>query len=251
MHFNLVIPNTHPALAGHFPGQPIVPAALLLDQICERLQEEAGCRFRQAKQVRFLQPIKPNQLISIKCEVKNSNDYRFQCTVGDDLVVKGLLSTEAAVSSPPELFEPDLTTPIEASDLYQYLPHSGNICLLGKIVSHDFNQIQCQAKLIEENPLGECDRLSAWTSLEYAAQACALHGLLRHRQAKSPLTIAKAMVIRVKHLVCVEPLISPLANPLMIFARNLVEQPNAASYEFRLDSGKQLYGYGQVSIVFS
>ena len=251
MHFNLVIPSTHPALDGHFPGQPIVPAALLLDQLCECLQETTGYRFRQAKQIRFLRPIKPNQLIVIKCEVKNSDDYRFQCSVEGDLVVKGLLSTEAPVSSPPKLFEPDLTTPIEASDLYQCLPHSGNICLLDKIVSHDFNQIQCQAKLIEENPLGDFDQLSAWTSLEYAAQACALHGLLRHSQAKSPLKIAKAMVIRIKHLICVEPLISPLANPLMIFARNLVEQPNAASYEFRLDSGKQLYGFGQVSIVFS
>ena len=33
----LTIPKRHPALSGHFPGHPIVPGVLVLDEVIETL----------------------------------------------------------------------------------------------------------------------------------------------------------------------------------------------------------------------
>ena len=37
-----VIGHDHPALPGHFPGQPVVPGVVLLDRVLEAVEREAG-----------------------------------------------------------------------------------------------------------------------------------------------------------------------------------------------------------------
>lgn len=57
------VPVDHPAFAGHFPGQPIVPGVVLLDRVIWLAGTELGeptarC---QVTQVKFLSPCGPGE----------------------------------------------------------------------------------------------------------------------------------------------------------------------------------------------
>ena len=51
----------HPALAGHFPGRPVVPGVALLDRVAAALEQCQGRSLVGLPQVKFLQPLLPGQ----------------------------------------------------------------------------------------------------------------------------------------------------------------------------------------------
>jgi 3-hydroxyacyl-[acyl-carrier-protein] dehydratase len=57
---SLRIASTHPALPGHFPGNPIVPGVVLLDRIAAALGK-GGARLARIGVVKFLAPLKPEE----------------------------------------------------------------------------------------------------------------------------------------------------------------------------------------------
>ena len=63
-----VIAPDHPCLAGHFPGQPLVPAVVLLDFAARALGEALGRRVRitAVPQAKFLNPLRPGELFSVE-----------------------------------------------------------------------------------------------------------------------------------------------------------------------------------------
>ena len=56
----LRIGATHPALPGHFPGNPIVPGVVLLDHVAAAL-EKGGARLARIGVVKFLTPLRPEE----------------------------------------------------------------------------------------------------------------------------------------------------------------------------------------------
>ena len=54
---------SHPIFAGHFPGQPVVPGACLLQMVKEVVQVLLGEKIQLAKahQLKFMSPIDPNK----------------------------------------------------------------------------------------------------------------------------------------------------------------------------------------------
>ncbi|HUE18378.1 MAG TPA: hypothetical protein VMQ63_01290 [Stellaceae bacterium] len=77
----------HPALAGHFPGNPIVPGAILLDEIvqaiaaAERRDELGGFEILAAK---FLRPVRPGDSVTITWRVASGGEIRFECLLPDN-----------------------------------------------------------------------------------------------------------------------------------------------------------------------
>ena len=75
----------HPALAGHFPGQPIVPGVVLLGRVHdlarERLDFAAGATRWQ--RIKFLNPVLPGQTCMITLN-GDRNAFSFAITTGDD-----------------------------------------------------------------------------------------------------------------------------------------------------------------------
>lgn len=75
----LTIPADHPALAGHFPGMPVVPGVVLLDEALHAIGTALGtdlsaCRIASAK---FLSPVLPGQAVEVLHDVDGAGAIRF------------------------------------------------------------------------------------------------------------------------------------------------------------------------------
>ena len=63
----LRVPAQHPSLAGHFPGNPIVPGVVLVDGVIAAAEAWLGANFHVAglSHAKFLAPLKPDQAARI------------------------------------------------------------------------------------------------------------------------------------------------------------------------------------------
>jgi 3-hydroxyacyl-[acyl-carrier-protein] dehydratase len=81
----------HPTAAGHFPGNPIIPGAVLLDEVLSAMAAGGAgfCRIRSAK---FLQPVRPGDRILIRWQEMPSGQAKFECLLLDPerLALSGL-----------------------------------------------------------------------------------------------------------------------------------------------------------------
>jgi 3-hydroxyacyl-[acyl-carrier-protein] dehydratase len=69
----------HPTAAGHFPGNPIIPGAVLLDEV---LHAVAGADTGAAWTIpsaKFLHPVRPGDLLLIRWEQRPGGDIKFEC----------------------------------------------------------------------------------------------------------------------------------------------------------------------------
>ena len=92
----LAIAVDHPAFAGHFPGSPVVPGVVLLDEALFVIAAATGlahCRIAWAK---FLRPVRPGDALIVRHDVESSGAVRFAIMAGADQVVTGSLSPAAA-----------------------------------------------------------------------------------------------------------------------------------------------------------
>ena len=84
----------HPSLPGHFPGTPIVPGVVLLDEILAALTEwRRGSRVTAIHAVKFLAPLKPQQpfTICLSAGQDAEDEVDFSCRVDDRVIVEGRL----------------------------------------------------------------------------------------------------------------------------------------------------------------
>ncbi|SAK78234.1 AMP-binding protein [Caballeronia ptereochthonis] len=92
------VPREHPALAGHFPGRPIVPGVVLLDHALDAIGSALGrsfdaCRIESAK---FLSPAEPGEALDIAFETAASGAIRFTIRAGERAVASGALAAPSA-----------------------------------------------------------------------------------------------------------------------------------------------------------
>ena len=88
----------HPASDGHFPGNPIIPGALLLDEvvaaITASLDRVEGVTIRAAK---FLRPVHPNDAMRMQWRLAGDGLISFECRLidGDLLAASGTVEIGA------------------------------------------------------------------------------------------------------------------------------------------------------------
>ena len=61
----LLVPSSHPALAGHFPGKPVVPAVVLLDAVLAQIASREDFVLRTILAAKFLRPVMPDELLQL------------------------------------------------------------------------------------------------------------------------------------------------------------------------------------------
>jgi 3-hydroxyacyl-[acyl-carrier-protein] dehydratase len=84
----------HPSLAGHFPGAPIVPGVVILDEVAAALAEwRKDCQLTGIRAVKFVLPLKPEQPFTICLTAAKGakTEVDFCCRVDDRMVVEGRL----------------------------------------------------------------------------------------------------------------------------------------------------------------
>lgn len=75
-------PADHPAAAGHFPGNPIIPGAVLLREVVRAVVAEGGA-VGEIRSAKFLHPVRPGERLSIAWEMRADGEIRFTCEAGD------------------------------------------------------------------------------------------------------------------------------------------------------------------------
>lgn len=86
----------HPVFAGHFPGRPIVPGALLLDAAIHAVMQAHApsdnpppiCQISSAK---FLSPVLPGETLTLSWHSTDTGQTRFDIAGSGRLVATGLL----------------------------------------------------------------------------------------------------------------------------------------------------------------
>jgi 3-hydroxyacyl-[acyl-carrier-protein] dehydratase len=103
---HIAFARDHPAFAGHFPGQPLLPGVVLLGEVLELLLREApGAIGAQPciSAVKFLAPVRPGASLEIRWTAPGQERLRFEVwrhAEGDppegQLAASGQLERDAA-----------------------------------------------------------------------------------------------------------------------------------------------------------
>jgi 3-hydroxyacyl-[acyl-carrier-protein] dehydratase len=89
----VTIAAEHPALAGHFPGAPILPGVLLLDEMVRAVEQQraqAGARWHIAA-AKFLKPVGPGETLTLEHDALPNGSITFRISSGGHPVAHGVL----------------------------------------------------------------------------------------------------------------------------------------------------------------
>jgi 3-hydroxyacyl-[acyl-carrier-protein] dehydratase len=85
----VLIPSDHPSLKGHFPGHPVVPGVVILDELRRALQdgrEHVG--ISGLTQVKFNAPLFPGEPLRVEFEEREDR-VAFRAFNEDRLIAQG------------------------------------------------------------------------------------------------------------------------------------------------------------------
>ena len=87
---SLRIDAAHPALPGHFPGNPLVPGVVLLEQVAAALKAWRGSAVGKLE-VKFVRPLRPGEEALIALDDEGAR-VRFEVThAGGGVLARGTL----------------------------------------------------------------------------------------------------------------------------------------------------------------
>lgn len=84
----------HPAYAGHFPGNPILPGVVLLDAAIHALALQHGldAAHSQIKSAKFASPVSPGEDLSLNSEPTAPGSFRFEIVAAGRTVASGAIA---------------------------------------------------------------------------------------------------------------------------------------------------------------
>ena len=91
---SFMIAADHPCLPGHFPGRPLVPGVVLLDEVFALIEADPGMVDRVIgglANAKFLKPVGPDQRVVVRIDETTPNRLGFTCRVAEAQVLTGVL----------------------------------------------------------------------------------------------------------------------------------------------------------------
>ena len=105
------IATDHPCLPGHFPGRPLVPGVVVLEQVLAAIEARHGpLGPLRLPQVKFVQPLLPGEDARVELgasPVDGTARWRFRVWRGDTLLASGEIVSDDCV--PGECMPPIVT----------------------------------------------------------------------------------------------------------------------------------------------
>ncbi|MFO1154431.1 MAG: hypothetical protein U1E42_12335 [Rhodospirillales bacterium] len=87
-----VVAGDHPAIAGHFPGEPIIPGVVLLECVVMAVERAFGTgRLTAIPLVKFLAPLRPDERFQIMLGQSEEGAIAFECRRGTTILARGRL----------------------------------------------------------------------------------------------------------------------------------------------------------------
>jgi 3-hydroxyacyl-[acyl-carrier-protein] dehydratase len=93
MHATLELCASHPAFAGHFPGFPVMPGAMLLDEMLQVIEQARGIDLRHwhIASAKFLSAVRPRETLTLEHEATATGSIQFTIRVDSRKVASGTL----------------------------------------------------------------------------------------------------------------------------------------------------------------
>ncbi|GAB3545993.1 hypothetical protein GCM10027343_23220 [Noviherbaspirillum agri] len=87
----LPIAPDHPAFAGHFPGTPIVPGVVLLDETLHAIGSALGMDLSSCdiSSVKFLSPVSPGEAVHASFDMTSTGAIKFDIVSGERKIATG------------------------------------------------------------------------------------------------------------------------------------------------------------------
>lgn len=87
------ISASHPCLVGHFPGNPIVPAVVVLERVIEAVAAEHVGTVAGIRRCKFISPLRAEQLCTVEWALQDQG-VKFECSSATGIVVRGVLQVD-------------------------------------------------------------------------------------------------------------------------------------------------------------
>ena len=102
MFSSIEVPSDHPAFAGHFPNFPVLPGAVLLDEVLHVIQRERRIDLAhwQIASAKFLDAVRPGDVLRLEHDAPKSDLIRFTVRAANRAVASGVLSNAVRPDGP-------------------------------------------------------------------------------------------------------------------------------------------------------
>jgi 3-hydroxyacyl-[acyl-carrier-protein] dehydratase len=95
----LTFPSDHPALEGHFPGDPIVPGALLLDAVLSTIERRTDLAIAGIASAKFFKPLRPGEAFAVTLRSHETQILAFSCEDGSGRIAAGTIRVRSSADA--------------------------------------------------------------------------------------------------------------------------------------------------------
>lgn len=92
LNIECCIPISHPSVVGHFPGNPIIPAVIILNEVIVACNEwQPNFRITGIVTAKFIAPLRPDESFIIYLDTQNKSTIKFECRSEKQIFATGKL----------------------------------------------------------------------------------------------------------------------------------------------------------------